>query len=330
MIMAENEKPTSPRQAILGIFILVQMAFLFLANTLGFVQWFPTQDHEGSNKLINRVAPRFAEKQGHAWQWGDQLDTALRRYTELTGQDQAWSLFAPSVSKSTGFPALLLSWDDAISEPGFRGGMLSFHKHNGFNLCGPWSHPASAKEPSLIVASQLGVLAANTPIDALALQAVATSRATEKVPRMEVVLSPNEPEDLHSYIRYGKCRVRRYEGQFYFNPQPYDEPARWENADALAVRLNRRVRDFTGEWHDYVLAYMKWRMKDWERENPGAAAPKQIILVERFFNIHAPGEPRGFDGPYTVPVARWVPAQDAQKGAPRLETFDFSEQRFAP
>src|SRR5262245_44396940 len=68
--MSENTKPASPRQALLGLFILVQIAFLFLANVLGFVQWFPTLEHDGANKLINRVAPRFAEKQGHAWQWG--------------------------------------------------------------------------------------------------------------------------------------------------------------------------------------------------------------------------------------------------------------------
>jgi hypothetical protein len=144
-------------------------------------------------------------------------------------------------------------------------------------------------------------------------------------------LSANEPIDLHSYVRLSQCRVRRYEGQFYFNPQPYnDPPTRVENADQLGIRLNRRLRDFTSEYHDYVLAYMKWRMKAWQNENPDATPPKQIILVERFFSINGPKEPRGFDGPYTVPVARWVPELDAQKGAPKLETFDFNEQRFAP
>ena len=272
----------------------------------------------------------FAEKQGHAWQWGDQLDVNLRRYTELTGQDQAWSLFAPTVSKATGFPALLLSWDDAISEPGFRGGMLSFHEINGFNLCGPWNHPPESRQPSLVVASQLGVLSASTPIDALALQVAATTRKNKKLPRMEIILSANEPIDLHSYVRLSQCRVRRYEGQFYFNPQPYHEPSRTEDADQLGIRLNRRVRDFTNEYHDYVLAYMKWRMKAWKYENPDATPPKQIILVERFFAIRAPNEPRGWEGPYTVPVARWVPELDAQKGATKLDTCDFNEHRFAP
>jgi hypothetical protein len=322
--MPEKKKPASPRQVLLGVFILWQVAFLFLANVLGFVQWFPTLEQPGPNELINRLAPKFAEKQGNGWQWGDQLDGNLRRWTELTGQDQSWSLFAPSVSKSTGFPALLLSWDDAYSDAGFRGGMFSYDQTNGFNLCGPWNHPASSRQPSLTLASQLGVLAAQTPIDAIALQMAAHARAEEKLPRMEVVLSPNEPDDLNFFMRFNNCRIRRFEGNFYFNPQPYSN----ENPDTLGIRLNRRISEFTSEYQSFILAYMRWRMKAWHKQNPGAPAPKQIILVERFYSIHSPKETKGWDGPYVVPVARWLPELDAVKGAPALETFDFNEHRF--
>lgn len=323
--MPESTKPASPRQVALGVFILVQLAFLFLANVLGFVQWFPTLEHKGANDLINRLAPKFAEKQGNGWQWADQLEGNLRRYTELTGQDQSWSLFAPTVSKSTGFPALLLSWDDAIDEPGFRGSLFTYHEKNGLNLCGPWNHPPTAREPSLTSASQLGVLAAQQPLDLIALQAAAYARKAEKLPRTELVLSTNEPQDLHWYVRYSQARVRRFEGNFYFNPQPYD----YENADTLGQRLKRRVGEFTGEYNGFVLVYMKWHLQNWRRDNPGAPLPKQVILLERFFVIHSPKETRGWDGPYVIPVARWLPELDAQKGAPTLESYDFTEQRFS-
>jgi hypothetical protein len=316
--MSQPAKPPSPRQVLLGLFILVQLAFLFTANVLGFVQWFPTIEHEGSNKLVNRVAPRFAEKQGHGWQWGDQLDGNLRRYTELTGQDQAWSLFAPTVSKATGFPAILLSWDEAVDEPGFRGGMLSYDATNGFNLCGPWHHPLSARQPSLGLASQLGVLTANDPMQAIALYATVEARRNEKLPRTEILFSPNEPADLQSYIRVSQCRVRRFEGNFYFNTQPYS----YEDADSLGQRLTKN--------QDFILAYMRWRLRAWQKDHPDVKAPTQVILVERFFSIHAPDEPRGWDGPYVVPVARWLPGQDALKGSSAAVAFDFNELRFVP
>jgi len=125
-------------------------------------------------------------------------------------------------------------------------------------------------------------------------------------------------------VRYSQCRVRRFEGNFYFNPQPYS----YEGPDTLGIRLNRKVSDFTSEYHSFILAYMKWRVKAWQAEHPEAPPPKQVILVERFFAIRSPQESRGWEGPYVVPVSRWIPELDAQKGAPTLESFDFNEQRF--
>lgn len=315
--------PPSPRQVLLGLFIVGQIAFLIASNTLGFVQWFPTLKREKPNELINRIAPNFAEKQGHGWQWTEQAEANLRRWTELTGQEQGWSLFAPTISKETGFPAVLLSWHDAQPETkGFAGALFSFDQKNGFNLCAAWNHPPAPH--SLSLTSHLGLLTAQSPWEALTLHALCRVRASETLPPTELLLSENEPPDLQRYLRVSKCRVRKFEGNFYFNPQPYD----YENPEMLGSRLNNRVREFVNDYHDLALAYLKWRLKTWQAAHPDAPAPKQVILIQRFYRIHDPKEPRGLDGPYVVPMARWLPTRMPEAGFQVLEPFDFTEQRF--
>ena len=314
----------SPRQVLLGMFILAQLVFLLVSNLLGFAKWFPTLKREKPNELINRIAPRFADSQGHGWQWTEQLDTNIRCWTDLTGQEQAWSLFAPTVSKETGFPAVLLSWDEEQS--GLAGAMFSFDETNGFNLCGPWNHPPASRQPSLLLAGRVGAFGALNSWDALTLHAVDNVRGAEKLPRAELLLSENEPADLQRYFRVGKCRVRKFEGNFYFNPQPYVNEA---PAD-LGTRLNERMHKFLNEYHDFAFAYTKWRLKAWQAANPEAQPPSHVILLERFYRIHDPDEPRGWDGPYVVPMARWRPDQETKAGIYALEPFNFNEHRFIP
>ncbi len=319
--------PPSPRQVLLGWFILGQLAFLIASNLLGFVQWFPSEGRQRPNEFINRVAPHFAEKQGNAWHWSEQAEGNLRRWTELTGQDQAWSLFAPTISKGTGFPAVLLSWEEPDVEDRFvAGGLLAFHETNGFSVCAEWNHPSSAGQPSPTTISGLGILAAQSPWETLAL--VEADRVVHRtaLPRRELVLSENEPPDLHRYLRTSNCRVRKFEGNLYVNPKPaQDEPP-----EDLAFRLNSRTREFLTDYHDLAAAYLRWRLKDWEARNVGIEGPKQVILLQRYFRIHDPDEPRGWDGPYVVPIARWLPEQAVQDGMYLLQPFDFGAQCFVP
>ena len=103
-IDAPNESsspPASPRQFLLGAFILFQLAFLVVSNVLGFIKWSPSDLPERPKKLVNLALRDFAAEQGHGWKWAEQLEENIKRWTQLTGQDQQWSLFAPTVAKAT-------------------------------------------------------------------------------------------------------------------------------------------------------------------------------------------------------------------------------------
>ena len=289
--MSETMKqpiPPSPRQVLLGLFILGQLVFLILSNVFSAVKWTPSQTKSETRRLLNRLAPEVAEETGHVWQWGDQIETNLRRWTQLTGQDQDWALFT-NVSKATGFPAVLLLWDEPVpTGPSLPGREPVFDAKNGFDFV-----KKETKEPQA------------TP--------------------SELLLSENEPEDITNFLRLGNCRVRRYEGQLYLNPQPYDD----ESQNQLAERLTRRMRTLLTDYHDPALEYLKWRLKAWQSDNPDRPAPRQVVLLHRLYRIHGPTEATGWDGPYTIPLARWLP--DARPDGPQvLEPFDFSNQRFVP
>jgi hypothetical protein len=281
--------PPSPRQVALGLFVLFQLAFLIVSNVLGLIESGVAELKDDQKKLVNRLAPGFASEEGHGWAWCDRIETGTRRWMQLTGQDQDWYLFAPSASKVTGVPVVLLLWDEPPpSGPSIKGSKLEYDAQNGFNL--------------IIAPGQLAESAVWLP-------------------------SENAPTDEKSYVKIGKARIRRYEGLFYMDALPNkDEPR--EEAEG---RLTRRMRRLLTDAHDPVLHYLQWRLKAWQRLHPDTPPPRQVLLCERFYRIHDPDEePRGWDGPFLVPQARWLPEAQPAEGNYVIEPFDFSEQRFKP
>jgi hypothetical protein len=106
------ERP-SPRQVILGLFVIGQLTFLVLSNAISHFQ--DVQGRIGNrdvNTAIDRVAPGYSSQSGHAWKIADEVSTALRRWAQVTNQPQAWGLFAPRVWQVTGFPAVVLIFTD--------------------------------------------------------------------------------------------------------------------------------------------------------------------------------------------------------------------------
>ena len=326
MLQAKPVRNPSPRQVLLGLFILFQLGFLIASNLIGFITWAPSEATAERRKLLDRVAPGFVDERGHAWHWLDQVDANLRRWTQLTGQDQQWSLFAPGVATATGFPAVLLLWDDPPSEgPSIPGTMFAYDAKNGFALCTDWNIP-TPREPSLPLAEFVGLWAASNPVELLGLQAMNEVRHAAAKPRVAFLLSENEPVDIHDFIRVGKSRIRRYEGKLYLNMQPDDK----ETPDELAARFKRRTRRLVQEYHDVAVAYLRQRVKAWQRAHPDQAAPKQVILLHRLYRIRGPEEERGWEGPVLIPLLRWQPDAPRNANDYPVEPFDVADQRFYP
>ncbi len=317
---------TSLRRALLGVFILFQVVFLIVANLLGFFKWLPDQLKDKRKALVDQAAPGLVNEDSHVSKWTDQVQTNINSWTQLTGQEQNWMLYTP-VSRTTGFPAVVLLWDDIIWEPPFiKGTVFAYDEKNGMHLCASWN-PSARRDLPLPVLCDLGILGASDGWEAFFLTAAAKERPEDKPSRIEFLQSENEPKDLSNFIRFGNCRLRRYEGQFYLNLKP----EKGEAADVYARRITERVSTFTSTWREPALAYMKWRLRDWQRANPDQPVPRQVMLFQRFYRMRDPEEvPRGWDGPILFPIARWQPFPDDLDALRSLEPFDYKEQRFLP
>jgi hypothetical protein len=291
----------SPRQVVLGLFIMGQLLFLVLQNLLGLYQDAQSRLEPRIAAVVDRIVPGYATKSGHAWMTVEEIATPLRRWSQLTGQDQAWSLFAPGVAKYTGFPAVVLRWEDV---------------------------PTSA----IALACPLAQLAAAQPFEAAALElAVRQSAAAAPQPE-ELMLSDNEPLDRYHFFRAGKFRIRRYETNLvpYLLQRKGDEYEKAETETEAHERWKGAIRDHVAENGDQMLAYLKWRLAVWQRQHPDRPAPRQIVLVERVYTMLPPNDESGavWDGPRTLPLMRWQPRATWQAAFRPLERYNPVTQQF--
>ncbi|MBI1829995.1 MAG: hypothetical protein HYR84_00930 [Planctomycetes bacterium] len=119
--------PPSLRQMLLGLFILLQLALLLLSNVVSFLK-------TASTELSGHVAPDAIDKKGHAWKWLEHIDHNLAKWAQLSGQEQDWRLFAPTVTKAIAFPCVLLLFDDALGDGAGVGAAMQFDALNGFHF----------------------------------------------------------------------------------------------------------------------------------------------------------------------------------------------------
>lgn len=101
-----------PREVVLGLFVVGQLAFLVLSNTLGWLIPASRAAPDEVKAAVDFVAPGWSDERGHAWDLMIRTYRTTRRWEEATGQLQEWSLFSPNVSRDSGFPAVVLRWDD--------------------------------------------------------------------------------------------------------------------------------------------------------------------------------------------------------------------------
>jgi hypothetical protein len=105
---AAAQRPTLA-QILLGLFISWQLLFLPATNYLAF---FPHGRAEEGELSDSRIAPDQTGSAG-AIQTAINLAAGMTdSWSYLTGQVQAWWLFAPEVPRTSTFPIVELRWDD--------------------------------------------------------------------------------------------------------------------------------------------------------------------------------------------------------------------------
>lgn len=105
---APTFRQTTLSQKLLGAFVVWQLLFLPLANLSSFVPHGRPEDGEISD---SRRRPVTAESAPALQPAVDSVFTVVDRWAQLTGQVQAWWLFAPSFPTHSTFPAVTFRWD---------------------------------------------------------------------------------------------------------------------------------------------------------------------------------------------------------------------------
>lgn len=322
----------SPRQVFLGLFVLGQLAFLVLSNLLGFYK-----DPQGYlpadvGDVVDRVLPGYTNKGSQAWTVPDEAATALRRWTQLTGQDQHWALFAPGVYKVTGFPALVLVHESDPSAAALARSLdlLNQRTDAQYTASNRLQSLASADlEPPVIRAAchAIAPLGGVSLLDAAVLAIAAQEPSVAVAPLdIELLLSDNEPADRHHFARMGHFRLRRFECNLTLLLTQRDHEtlaeahSRWADAIREHVHTNASA----------IQCYLQWRLAAYRERHPDRPDPKQAILVERVFNMLPPDdESRGhWQPPRTFPIARWLPDVPCPKDCIPVERYNPVAARF--
>jgi hypothetical protein len=108
MSPASNRRPNLP-QFSLGLFIIWQLFFLAASNLLNLLPHTETADDELSD---SRGLPANAIKPVPGKPAINFILGLTGGWAELTGQSQAWWLFAPDFPRQATFPVVELRWDD--------------------------------------------------------------------------------------------------------------------------------------------------------------------------------------------------------------------------
>jgi hypothetical protein len=329
--MSQTVRP-APRQVILGLFVTCQLAFLVLTNLIGFYQDAQPYIPDPIAKGIERALPGYASKGGHAWQIPEEFSTVLRRWTQLTGQDQRWSLFAPSVYQVTGFPALQLVWQpDPTSLPSLARTLTLFNARDGIQAAATANLLQLQEDELQLVglrpaAPAVARLAAASRLGAAAMEIAALALTPSPFPATETFQSDNEPQDRYHFLRLGKFRFRRYESYLI----PYLTQRDEETLEAARERWSDSIRDHVGRNADSLETYLKWRLEVYRSRHPDRPLPQQVVLVERVYPILPPEDDTGacWRGPETHPLARWQPAVQWHSDYRPIERYNPVAARF--
>jgi hypothetical protein len=288
MTTSSSPRPTLA-QVLLGFFVVWQLVFLLAANFFGMLPHGMPETDEVTDEL-NVPGPMEA---GLAQDFINFVNDTTSKYAQLTGQFQAWYLFAPRFPHQAVFPTVEFRWDEDLP---------------------PVRQLAAARPPR-----EEGDEPRYPPAWAAALPAD-PGRAVE-------LRSVLEPDDPNRYFRpFGTWdRLLHYEFRLsllflYWTEDYFDsEPDGWSYA------INDRVRR---QWKS-IRAYLRWRLDRFQQEHPELPPPKQVVLSIRLYRC--PGinqQPIVWRGPTDLPLARWQPEATPPPGHLMIEAYDPLTRRF--
>jgi hypothetical protein len=146
--------------------------------------------------------------------------------------------------------------------------------------------------------------------------------------RRVVLHSDIEPANPQSYFRpFGTFRLPAYEADlsqptWAWTAEFYAEkPEEWRDHFVDTVRKDWRP----------IQAYLAWRLRGWQHDQPDPAAPRQVVLLCRLYAVGPPGQrPWSWGGPVEQPVARWRPGHDPAAGFVPVDAYNPVTRRFEP
>ena len=113
------------RAVLLGGFIVWQLGFILAANFLPFLH--AVRPQESDPPGTDAPGPGAEARLGAGRRVLGLLDETLGHWSNLTGQLQGWSLYAPYVPTQATFVAVELRWDDPADWPGTDEERVSLH-----------------------------------------------------------------------------------------------------------------------------------------------------------------------------------------------------------
>lgn len=334
MHTSSGPRPLHGVRVLLGLFILTQLAYLFVINFFGIAIEVQDKLPEKPKALARAIAPDWPGKDGHLHDGMDLMYQAAKRYGMVTGQSQSWSLFAPDVGKQCVFPALVLRWDEEprsatalahhvapiATGPGWQGvTLLAVSQLRPM----PTQTPEEVEVPGAVAP----LLAGADPIQAAVLLAAVKSEPGS-MPYASVQLnSENEPADVTRFFRFGKFRLRRFEGSIALTMRVYPD----ETLADARKRWYDRIRDAMRDYGVNYLALMRMRLEQYRQAHPDQPPPKQAYLVMRRYVIVEPEKaPPHLEGPYITTIGRWQLTQPATRDYLPIERYNPTTGLFEP
>jgi len=104
----------------------------------------------------------------------------------------------------------------------------------------------------------------------------------------------------------------------------WSEQSLKEHPDLWQQAVEKRVRHQAKS----IRAYLRWRIAAYRAEHPELPPPKQAILFVRLYKTPPAGQELQWQGPFELPLARWLPDQDSSPGTLFVQVCDPVTGRF--